>query len=331
MHPSSVVPARSQMRLDHDLLKQLSRRAPGRLLLQTLLEWLCIAVLIATAIHAGHIAVSLLCMLLIATRQHALLILMHEYAHYQFSRRHAWLNDMLGDALAALPFFLTVHGFRRNHMPHHRHVKTGADSNWVSALEVARYQFPKTRAQTYAEMFKHVLGWYTLKELSHYAFDAGMSVNLPPAARRFRSVYALVVLALIACFDLWWTVLLYWIIPLATFLMGILYVRDVSEHFGMPSEGIAGARTMLSNRMGRLFICPYGINFHAEHHLYPSVPFHHLKSLHAALQKDDYYRRHAVITHGYLTGLVAQLAQARGEQKRPAPGAAAIHAASSCS
>lgn len=331
MKLSSTELARSRIRLDRHLLQQLSKRAPGRLLLQTLAEWFCIAALAAMATYAGHVAVSLVCMLLIAARQHALLILMHEYAHFQFSRRHAWLNDMLGDALAALPFFLTVHGFRRNHMPHHQNVNTEADSNWVSALAVPRYQFPKTRTQIYAEMAKHALGWYTLKELRYYAIDAGMAVDLPPATRRFRIAYAILVLALVAYFDLWWTVLLYWIVPLATFLVGILYVRDVSEHFGMPSEGIAGARTMLSNRAGRLLICPHGINFHAEHHLFPSVPFHHLKSLHEALRKDDYYRRHAVIAHGYLTGLVAQLAKTHNAPSPSAVQAADAGAASSFS
>jgi fatty acid desaturase len=319
MESSSLLQARAQIRLDRDLLQRLSTRAPLRLLLHTLAEWLLIAALMMTATHAEHAAVSALCILLIAGRQHALLILMHEYAHHQFSRKRAWLNDMLGDALAALPFFLTVHGFRRNHMPHHRHVKTEADTNWVSALTVSRYQFPKTRAQTYAEMAKHALGWYTFKELKHYAVDAGMAVDLPPAVRRFRIAHAILILALVAYFDLWWTVLLYWIVPLTTVLVGILYVRDVSEHFGMPSEGIAGARTMLGNRVERLFFCPHGINFHTEHHLYPSVPFHHLESLHEALRKDDYYRLHAVIAQGYLTGMVDQLAHGRGASKPSAP------------
>lgn len=309
MDASSILQARSQILLDRNLLQQFSKRAPGRLLLHTLAEWLCIVALIATATHVQHVAVSLACMLLIAARQHALLILMHEYAHHQFSRRHAWLNDMLGDALTALPFFITVHGFRRNHMPHHQHVNTVADSNWIAAIKRPRYQFPKSKAQTYAEMVKHALGRYTLEELNRYTVDAGMATNLSPASSRFRMVYAALVLALLAVFDLWWTVLLYWVVPMATFLMGILYVRDLGEHFGMPSQGIAGSRTVLSNWIGRLFICPYGVNYHAEHHLYPSVPFHRLASLHEVLRTDDYYRRHAVLAHGYLTGLVSQLAQ----------------------
>jgi fatty acid desaturase len=251
MELSSVAQARSQIRLDRSLLQQLSKRAPMRLLSQTLMEWICIVGLVIAATRIDHPAVSVACMLLIATRQHALLVLMHEYAHHQFSRRRAWINDMLGDALTALPFLITVHGFRRNHMAHHQHVKTDDDPNWIAAIKRPRYQYPKTKTQTYIEMAKHVVGWYTLEELNRYTVDAGMAVRLPRRTRWFRMAYALIVFALIAYFELWLVVLLYWVVPLATFLMGLLYVHDrnaVSGHrwFENRARQLDGADFFLS-------------------------------------------------------------------------------------
>ena len=310
MH-ASTRPARPTDRpieLDRALLKELARPAPARLLLQTAFEWSCIVALILAAVSVSHPAFSVACMLLIATRQHALLTLMHEYAHHQLSRRRAGINDLVGDVFTALPFFITVHGFRRNHLAHHRHVCTDQDPNWVSSLKKPRFRFPKTRRQFAIEVLKHGLGRYTLGELKGYTVDAGLSTGLPRAARVRAAAFAITLAAAATYFGLWDILLLYWIAPLATFLMAILYVRDVAEHFGMPAPGHERSRTVMAGWLERLLFAQNGVNFHAEHHLFPSVPFFRLRRLHQALMQCSGYRGKAVITHGYLGGLFAEAA-----------------------
>ncbi len=309
MHKVIVHPQCIDVRshLERNFLKAIGKPAPFRLLFQTGMEWLWIAALIIAAVWFSNIAISMVCMLLIATRQHALLALMHEYSHYQFSRKHVWLNDLIGDIFTAFPFFITVHGFRRNHMPHHRHVLTDQDPNWIAALKKDRYQFPKTRKQIFIEILKHCIGWYTLEDFKRYTVDAGMAVDLPRATRINRAVCMIVFAAAATYFGWWQNVLLYWIVPFMTFLMAILYVRDVGEHFGMPSAGISGSRTVLAGWLERILICQNGVNFHAEHHLLPSVPFFRLKQLHHALMEKSDYRDNAVITHGYLSGLIDEI------------------------
>lgn len=298
----------ARFQLDRELLKSMARPAPGRLLLQTCIEWLWIVGLIAVATGSSNAVVSIACVLLIATRQHALLVLMHEYSHYQFSRKHAWLNDLVGDVLTAFPFLITIHGFRRNHMPHHRYASTDKDPDWISSMKKDRYLFPKTRKQVLLEIVKHSMGWYTLADLKGYTIDSGMAIELPRSTRISRAVCAIAFAVAATWFDWWAGVLLYWIVPLATFLMAILYLRDMGEHFGMPSPGIAGSRTVLAGWIERLLICQNCVNFHTEHHLFPSVPFFRLKRLHHVLIKDCQYRRHAVVTHGYLSGLIDEVA-----------------------
>ncbi|MDR7150917.1 fatty acid desaturase [Hydrogenophaga palleronii] len=289
------------------MLARLVRPAPLRLLLQTLLEWLCIFALAGVAMEIASVPVSVACMLLIATRQHALLTLMHDFSHHQFSRQRRALNDVLGDVLTALPFFITVHGFRRNHFQHHAHVATDLDPNWVSSLKRARYQFPMSRTQVWVEVLKHCIGFYTLAELKRYTVDAGMAVELPRAVRITRALFWIAVAGLATYFDLWVAMLLYWLLPLATFLMAILYLRDIGEHYGMPAAGILGSRTVLAGWVERLLIAQNGVNFHAEHHLFPAVPFFRLKRLHRLLLPLQAYSEHAVITRGYLSGLIDEV------------------------
>jgi fatty acid desaturase len=294
------------IRFDRQLLKTLAQPAPARLLLQTATEWACILVLVYAAQTTSNVVASLLCILLIATRQHALLALMHEYSHFQLSRRRPWFNDLIGDVLTAFPFFITVHGFRRNHMPHHWHVSTGQDPNWVSSRRKTRYHFPMTRGRLLAEVLKHALGRYTLEELKGYTVDSGMAVSLPRGVWWAQVAFFALIAAVATWQHLWWGILLYWIVPMSTFLMAILYIRDVGEHFGMPSAGVANSRTVLAGWLERLLISQNGVNYHAEHHLFPSVPFFRLGRLHRALMADPAYREQAVVTRGYLTGLVAE-------------------------
>lgn len=297
----------SPARIDRGLLKTLAKPAPKRLLLQTATEWFWIVALIVVANQAAHIAVSIACMILIATRQHALLALMHEYSHFQFSRKRAWLNDLIGDVFTALPFFITIHGFRRNHMLHHQHVWTDQDPNWVASFNERRYQFPKTSTDFFSEIAKHCVGWYTPVELRRYTVVAGMAVDLPRLANLYRAVFAILLLCIVTYFSLWATVFLFWLLPLGTFLMGILYIRDLGEHFGMPRNGLANSRTVVASRLERVLISQNGVNFHTEHHLYPSVPFFRLHQLHRALMSDSDYCRAALITNGYFSGLKEEL------------------------
>lgn len=251
-------------------------------------------------------------MLLVATRQHALLALMHEFAHYQLSRKQQRFNDIVGDVFTAIPFFITVHGFRRNHMEHHRHTATDRDPNWVSSLKRARYQFPKSRLQIWMEIAKHCIGLYTIAELKRYTVDAGMATTLPRSVRLTMAAYWAVILALIAWFNLWSVVLLYWIIPLSTFLMAILYIRDIGEHYGMIAPGILGSRTVLADRLERFLIAQNSVNYHAEHHLFPSVPFFRLRALHEHLKQISAYKDNAVITEGYLSGVIREASTCAG-------------------
>ena len=177
----------------------------------------------------------------------------------------------------------------------------------MASLKKDRYHFPKKRGQIYIEMMKHCLAWYTLQDLKSYTIDSGMAINLPRATRVFRAIFTVVLIAGISYFGVWASVLLYWIFPLATFLMAILYLRDMGEHFGMPALGVDGSRTVIAGWLERLVIAPNGVNFHAEHHLYPSVPFFRLYRLHQILIKDAGYRDTAVITHGYLKGLINEV------------------------
>ena len=81
-------------------------------------------------------------------------------------------------------------------------------------------------------------------------------------------------------FGFWKLLLLYWAVPLLTVFLTIRYMRNVAEHYAVEHENVLNeSRTVLAPAWERWLIAPWGLNYHLEHHLYPSV------------------------THGYFSGL----------------------------
>ena len=72
-------------------------------------------------------------LLLIAARQHALLILLHDASHFLICRSKAW-NDLIGDLLCGFPFGVATRSYRANHISHHEHLNTSDDPYLVRTV-----------------------------------------------------------------------------------------------------------------------------------------------------------------------------------------------------
>ncbi len=62
----------------------------------------------------------------IASRQHALMVLTHEGIHKRVSRT-LWINDWLSRLLAAFPVFISLAKWRFIHLYHHQYTHTAND------------------------------------------------------------------------------------------------------------------------------------------------------------------------------------------------------------
>lgn len=299
---------RPGLQLDRESLVALTRPAPFALMACTLWEWGVIVLCIVIAEQLAAWWATAIAIGVIATRQHALLMLMHEFSHHQLSRTRRLLNDSLGDLFTALPFGITVSGFRRNHLAHHRAPCTVQDPNWTHSLQQPRFQFPISRRRMVWTLALHCLGFYTLQDLKRYLFDGKMAVETPRATQVRQWLFYAGVLGIAFAFDVWLLIAVYWIVPMLTVLMALLYLRDVGEHFAMPRAGHEAARNMVCGPLESWLIAPHAVGYHADHHLYPAVPFCRLKRLHAELRRLPTYRHEAVITRGYFTGLLREAA-----------------------
>ena len=206
---------------------------------------------------------------------------MHECGH-----RTAFADRKLNDAVAwwaGVISFYNADFYRRYHQWHHRYTQQpGLDPELEDA--------PPTSRLSYAIQLTGI-PWWLAKIRGHLQGCAGnfeQNPYIPSEAtgavqgsiRRQLSVYAILALASIPHGN--GMVLWLWILPLA---IGEPLLRLVlmAEHGGcdQSTDGFSNTRTTLTNPLLRRLM--WNMPFHAEHHLYPSLPFHALPRAHALL------------------------------------------------
>ena len=106
-------------RLPPAKIKELSQLQPVRAVLATGGQWAVIATAIAVCANFWHPIVYVLAVLVIGARQHALLVLGHDAAHFR-TLRVRWQNDLFANVFLMWPTFASVEGFRKFHGTHHQ-------------------------------------------------------------------------------------------------------------------------------------------------------------------------------------------------------------------
>ena len=115
-----------------NVLHELSKIQPLRAEMRVIAEYFIIFAF-ANLIISGFLSLWFLPLVLfiIASRQHALLVLMHESTHHRISKI-MFLNDITGE-LIAWNFFASMHGYRHHHSLHHKleNLNTMKDPDWA--------------------------------------------------------------------------------------------------------------------------------------------------------------------------------------------------------
>jgi len=216
----------------------------------------------------------------------------HECIHRTAFRRR-WLNDAVAWT-AGLLILLPPAYFRYFHFAHHRHTQDAERDPELATPKPASLRqwllqasgWPYWRAEV-SLLISHALG-----RVSAPFVPLRGRAELVTEARVFLAIYAAAaVLSVAAASD---ALLIYWLIPA---LIGQPFLRLylLAEHTGcaLSSDMLANSRTTLTNAAVR-FIA-WNMPFHAEHHAFPSLPFHALPAAHRLLRDDL-----KVVARGYV-------------------------------
>ena len=207
---------------------------------------------------------------------------MHECVHMT-AFRSRWLNKVIGWAAGAASFYNSDY-YRYYHHWHHRFTQDPANDP-----ELVRPK-PRTVAE-YCLRLSGLLFWRD-KVQDMYVVSAGRLAHLPfvPESARPKLVWSmraqvgLYGLIAVGATGLGSAApLLYWLIPA---LLGQPLLRAIllAEHTGCSEDtnGLTNTRTTLTSWPIRLLM--WNMPYHAEHHLYPSIPFHALPQAHGQLR-----------------------------------------------
>ena len=106
-------------------------------------------------------------------------------------------------------------------------------------------------------------------------------------------MFNLVFLAGLAAAGVWWAYPLLWLVPLLTWMMVITRIRNIAEHAVVPDsdDPLRNTRTTRAGFLERLFIAPYYVNYHLEHHLLFYVPCYNLPRVHQVLSRSPHAAR----------------------------------------
>ena len=227
-----------------------------------------------------------LMVLVIGNRQLGLFILMHDAAHGLLNP-----DRRINDRLALWLCGSELNIYRPYHLQHHRFVQQSEDPDLVLSAP-----FPITPASLRRKIIRDLTGQTFFKQ------RFGMLADQLKARKSSTSGWTLLVLearkqrvflilnllgfALFAVAGLWWAWLLMWLLPMATWLPLISRLRNIAEHALIVQNGtdpLRHARTTNANWLERVFVAPYWVNYHCEHHMFTHIPCWNLPAAHRLL------------------------------------------------
>lgn len=237
----------------------------------------------------------------IASRQHALMVLTHEGIHKRLSRT-LWVNDWLAWLFASFPVFISLAKWRFVHLYHHQYTQTASDPDRAI---YTRYPLACDKARQI--LLRDFCGRNVIATVKYFidipfVTEAFNRRFLGEArATQYRQV------ADMRAFTVFWLVMLggglyagglrfalafvlYWLVPYCTFTQVFFRIRGAIEHGSVPDpqNPYQQTRTYLIHPVLAFFFAPKQVNYHLEHHLYPSIPFYNLPRLHGLLEPTIY-------------------------------------------
>lgn len=230
----------------------------------------------------------------IGSRQLGLAILMHEAAHNALFKSRG-LNDFVGEWLCGRPILAELGAYRHYHLTHHRFTQTDKDPDLVLSEK-----FPTTRASMKRKFMRDLTGQTGFKQLMSQIMmsvrlagdDEAREAATTDFAQAFKALELwksfpvfIGVIVLLGWVGEWWYGLAFWLLPFLTWFQLVLRIRNIAEHGATErSENpLQNVRTTRANLLERLFVAPYWVNYHLEHHMVMHVPCWRLPAMHQLL------------------------------------------------
>lgn len=236
----------------------------------------------------------------IATRLRGLNNIVHECSHYTFTRSIR-ANVMFG-RIAAVVLLGGFRKYEREHATHHTFLGDREQDKDFENLQVFGIDKPVTWGSLGRHLVTPILGLHLRRYFPvDLSFEDGRAVGLAKLGL-LAAVAAGVWLAPV-------TTLAMVLLPYLYVMTAINYWNDCVDHAGLIAEtdDLYASRNLILPLGLRALLFPRNDCFHLVHHLFPSVPVHHLPACHRRLLSDPAYaalKHHPRLPKPQSTGMV---------------------------
>lgn len=295
-------------------IRALVGACPIAFLAQAVGAWAVIIGVIALAVHVGQLWVTLLAVVLVATRLNVLGLLVHEQVHFLGLKGR--YGDLIANLLVGYPLLaLTVEGYAGVHLAHHRYFFTKRDPDFLRKSGVD-WDFPMEPMHLAKLFLGDLFGLSFIKLIRGKRLDkqdgqgdeAGAKLSETveifkrpyPTPAWVRLTYYVVVASGLTYAGLWSVFLIYWILPLLTVLPVIVRLGAITEHvYDLPGASVVDASPLVMQTWWEKLILP-NLNFslHPYHHFYTGIAHLHLPEVHQIFVRENLVDEKNVF-HGY--------------------------------
>lgn len=275
--------------LTQEELERFTRRNDSKAIFYIVFNWTFIAAIFAVVATWTNPLTILAGIALLGGRQLAFAALMHDCGHHMlFSSDRA--NAILGQWLCAFPIFSDQPRYAAGHLKHHAFAGTRKDP------DLPNYQaYPISRESFRRKVIRDLTGRTGWKAVKATWRRGKADLSKAPWNGNALAGHAIVNGLLFAVLFAFGEGLLYLMWPIAylTAYMLIARLRQVAEHGAVPDlfdlDPRLNTRTTLVHWWEKIFVAPFNLNYHLEHHFQANVPCYNLKAFHRYLKSKGVY------------------------------------------
>lgn len=293
-------------------VRELSKLRPQIVIRDTLLAWGIILGCWLLVIMNPQWWVVVLVIPFIGSSYYSLSVIGHDGIHWR-SFENRKLNNLFNDLFIFGPIGVITVINGKNHMLHHKHLSTVKDPD--------RFKYSCQNKFDIEGLFSYLTGWErlitALKDVYH--IKIGKTEPKPKAKIRYTTKDIIILIgwqtlliSTLTYFVGWWGYPLLWILPVGLFAFLPDNFRTFAEHAHAEADSVADSHRLISftpSYFERAFFAPNNMNYHAEHHLWPSIPYYNLHKANAEIRNRpgarDLVWRNSYL--GYLRHYITQL------------------------
>ncbi len=243
--------------------------------------WVVIISVVALAVYIDNIFFTIFAIFIVATRQNVLGLMVHDQAHYT-GIKHKY-GDLITDFFAGYPLIMmSVKNYAKVHLTHHKYFLTEKDPD-LHRKSGKDWIFPMEHKQLAKIFLKDLVGLTIIENFKgkNVKDTAVLAPRLWETPKWVKPLYFLSIALFVTYTNSWDIVLIYWILPLVTFMQIIVRWGGICEHRYIYNGTLEETTPLIIKPWWENLIMPsQNFMLHVYHHYYANISFCNLPKVH---------------------------------------------------